>query len=201
MALVNPALAILEFDSVAAGILAGDAMVKRGPIDDIRAGTVHPGRYLVMVAGDVASVGEAIAAGREAWEESLVDEVFLPDVHPDVVAAIGGRRVRGVAESLGVIETTTVSATIEAADAAVKGAEVELLEVRLADGLGGKAYALFSGSLSDVEAGVGLGVATTDAGVLVGSVVVPRLDAEMAENLYLDPRFAARVGRGLDALG
>lgn len=198
---MNPALAILEFDSVAAGILAGDAMVKRGPIDDIRAGTVHPGRYLVMVAGDVASVGEAVVAGREAGEASLVDQVFLPDVHPDVVAAIGGRRVRGVAESLGVIETTTVSATIEAADAAVKGADVDLLEVRLADGLGGKAYALLSGSLSDVEAGVGLAVGRTASEVLVGSVVIPRLDAEMAENLYSDPRFAARVGRGLDAPG
>jgi microcompartment protein CcmL/EutN len=196
---VNPALAILEFDSVAAGIVAGDAMVKRGPIAKIRAGTVHPGRYLVMVTGDVASVEEAIVAGREAGAAALIDEVFLPDVHPDVVAAIGGRRAGRVEESLGIVETTTVSATIEAADAGVKGASVMLLEVHLADGLGGKAYALFSGSVSDVEAAVAIAVARTAPPVLVGSVVVPRLDGEMADNLLAGPRFASRAGRDLDA--
>ena len=33
-----PALALLEFDSVAAGIVAGDAMVKRAPLGDLVAG-------------------------------------------------------------------------------------------------------------------------------------------------------------------
>jgi microcompartment protein CcmL/EutN len=198
---VNPALGLLEFDSIAVGIVAGDAMVKRGPVATIHAGTVHPGRYLVMVAGDVASVDEALTAGRDAGRSSLVGEVFLPDVHPDVVEAIGGRRRPRAGDTLGVVETATVAATIEAADAGLKGAAVTLLEVLLADGLGGKAYALFSGELQDVEAAVAIAVGRTSPAVLVGSVVVPRLDASMAENLLADSRFSARVGRDADATG
>ena len=62
----QPALALLEFDSIALGIKAGDAMVKRAPVATIQSGTVQPGNYLVMVTGDVAPVEEAVAAGQEA---------------------------------------------------------------------------------------------------------------------------------------
>ena len=51
-----PALALLEFDSIAAGIVAADAMVKRAPVDRIIAGSVQPGCWLVVVTGLVAPV-------------------------------------------------------------------------------------------------------------------------------------------------
>ena len=44
---IEPALGLLELETVPAGIAAGDAMAKRAPIELIRAGTVHPGKYLV----------------------------------------------------------------------------------------------------------------------------------------------------------
>jgi microcompartment protein CcmL/EutN len=50
--LSDPAVALVEFDSISAGIVAGDAMVKSSPIGTIYAGTVHPGKYLVLVSGD-----------------------------------------------------------------------------------------------------------------------------------------------------
>ncbi|HKZ76178.1 MAG TPA: BMC domain-containing protein, partial [Actinomycetota bacterium] len=139
---MQPAIAVLEFDSIAKGIEAGDAMIKRAPLEVIRAGTVHPGKYLVLVGGLTADVEEAMEAGREAGESSLVDIVFLPDVHPEVVASIGGTRREDGGEALGVIETSTVASVIHAADAGVKGARVVIRELRLADELGGKGYVL-----------------------------------------------------------
>ncbi len=189
-----PAIAILEFDSVAAGIAAGDAMVKRAPLDATHAGTVHPGRYLVLVGGDTASVEEALAAGVESAGGAVLDVVYLPDVHPDVVSAVGGRRSPGEGEALGVIETSTVAAAVEAADAAVKGAAVQLAELRLADDLGGKGYALFYGMVADVEAAVEIGagrLAGTDR--VVAQRVIAQLHAEMRDNLDADPGFAARA--------
>ena len=59
-----PALALLEFHSIAAGIAAGDAMVKRAPVERILSGTIQPGYYLVLVTGEVADVNEAVAAGQ-----------------------------------------------------------------------------------------------------------------------------------------
>ena len=192
--MVEPALALLEFSSIAAGIQAADAMVKRAPIDVIKAGTVQPGKYLVLIGGQVADVEESLAAGREVGGAAAVDFVYLPHVHPEVVEAIGGGRVEQVVDSLGVIETTTVAAAIHAADAGLKGAEVRLVEVRLADGLGGKGIVLFSGLVADVEAAVEIGVGVLERpDLLVRQVVIPQLHPEMWENVADVTRFRTRV--------
>ena len=192
--MVEPALALLEFSSIAAGIQAADAMVKRAPIDVIRAGTVQPGKYLVLVGGQVADVEESLAAGREVGGAAVVDLVYLPQVHPEVVGAIVGGRVPQVTDALGVVETTTVAAAIHAADAGIKGAEVRLVQVRLADGLGGKGIVLFSGLVADVEAAVEIGVGVLERpDLLVRQVVIPQLHPEMWENVADATRFGSRV--------
>jgi len=189
----EPALALLEMDSIAAGIEAGDAMAKRAPIDVIRAGTVHAGKYLVLVGGAVADVEEALAAGREVAGSSVLDVVFLPNVHPDLVASMRGARREAAGEALGVIETATVAAILEAADAGLKGARVRLLELRLADDLGGKGYLLFGGPVAEVEAAVEIGGARIASAPGLLRRGIPQLHAEMAENLAANARFAARV--------
>ncbi len=192
--MIEPALALVEFGSIAAGIQAADAMVKRAPIDVIRTGTVQPGKYLVLIGGMVADVEESLAAGREVGATAVVDYILLPQVHPDVVEAVGGGRVPDVTDSLGVIETTTVAASIHAADAGIKGAEVRLVEVRLADGLGGKGIVLFSGKVADVEAAIEIGVGVLERPeLLVRQVVIPQLHSEMWDNLVEATRFRTRV--------
>ena len=120
-----------------------------------------------------------------------------------VVAALRGDRRAGTGEALGIVETATVAATIEAADAGVKGAAVELLELRLADGLGGKGYLLFDGAVSDVEAAVAIAVArigdgSEAAGAVPGGLapvarVIPQLHREMRAELEAAPRFGDRL--------
>ena len=53
---LNPALALVEFGSIAGGILAADAMIKKAPLNVIKTGTVQPGKYLVLIGGSVADV-------------------------------------------------------------------------------------------------------------------------------------------------
>jgi microcompartment protein CcmL/EutN len=196
--LSDPAIALLEFDSISAGIVAGDAMVKASPIGSIYAGTVHPGNYLVMVTGDTASVEVALATGSDIGGDRLVDSVFLPDIHPDVTAAIvgGAKHASLSSEALGIVETSTVAAVIDAADAGAKTADIDVSSVRLADGLGGKGYVLFSGTVAEVEAAVESAVARTGPhGTLVRSDVIAQLHEEMADNLGQGLRFLERVER------
>jgi len=188
-----PALALLEFNSIAAGIEAGDAMVKRAPVSKIQAGTVQPGHYLVLVAGNVASVEEAFAAGKEVGQTAVRDTLFLPNVHPDVITALGGQRQMAQEDALGIIETTTVASAILAADAGVKGAEVSLLQLRLADGLGGKGLVYFHGLLADVETAVDLS-ARLAQNQLVRQMVIPQLHTEMWENVNGYGRFGQHFG-------
>jgi len=191
---IEPALALLDFSSVATGIQAADAMVKRAQIDTIRAGTVQPGRYLVMIGGAVADVQESLAAGREVGGNAVLDHVFLPHVHPAVVDAIGGLRLPTMTDALGVVETTTVAAAIHAADAGVKAADVHLVELRLADGLGGKGIVLYSGVVANVEAAVEMGVGVLRRPELViRQVVIPQLHPEVWHALADATRFSSLV--------
>lgn len=190
----DPALALIEFSSIAAGIEAADAMVKRAPIEVIKSGTIQPGKYLVLIGGLTADVEESLEAGRQVGSSALVDFILLPHVHPEVVQAIGGGRIPEETDSLGVIETTTVAAAIHAADAGVKGAEVHLVEIRLGDGLGGKGIVLYSGLVADVEAAVEIGVRVLPRPeLLVRQVVIPQLHREMWQNVGVATRFRTRV--------
>jgi microcompartment protein CcmL/EutN len=194
----DPAIAVVELDSIAQGVLAGDAMVKAAPLGSIYAGTVHPGKYVIVVSGDTASVEVAVDTGTSVAAESLTDVVFLPDVHPFVVDAIisAADLAECKGDALGVVETVTIASVIDAADAGVKAAAVELPAVRLADGLGGKGYALFSGEVAEVEAAV---EAAVDRGARAGEelrrVVIPQLHEEMRENLARELRLNYRLSR------
>jgi microcompartment protein CcmL/EutN len=193
----GPAIALFEFGSISAGIVAGDAMVKVAPLDAIFAGTVHPGNYLVLVAGDTASVDEAVRIGAVA--DDLSDMVLLPDIHPDVIdAVIGNAPNAGMGdEALGIVETTTVAAAIDAADAGVKAAEVDLAAIRLADGLGGKGYVLFSGVVAEVEAALDAYSSRAEGhGSLIRFDLIAQLHEEMADNLRADLHFLSRVSGG-----
>jgi len=145
------ALALLEFDSIAHGILAVDRMLKRAPIALLRCGTVHPGHYLALLGGTVASVEEAYGEGGTVGE--LTDAVLLPDPHPAVRGAVLGECSDvGENDTIGVVETATATALLRAIDAACKSAPVGVGEFRLADDLGGRGLAILHGDLPDVQA-------------------------------------------------
>ena len=192
--MTDPALALLEFDSIAVGIQAGDAMAKAASIARIVGGTVQPGKYLVLIVGEVGPVQESLAAGLAVGSGSMIDHVYLAGVHPDVPASIATARRPELREALGIVETSSVASAILAADAALKSALVTLLELRLADGLGGKGLAFLCGSIADVETALDAAAsAIADSGHLLNAVVIPQLDAEMTENLLVSTRFHARV--------
>ena len=193
---VDPAVAMIEFSSIAVGITTGDAMVKASPIGSIYAGTVHPGKYLVLVSGDTASVDEALGVGLGVAGSAVIDSIFLPDIHPAVTGAIaGGDEAAWISgDALGIVETDRVATVLQAADAGVKAAFVELGAVRMADGLGGKGYVLFCGEIAEVQAAVEAAVMWSEAaGHLLEANVIAQLHDEMAVNLRSDLRFRARI--------
>jgi microcompartment protein CcmL/EutN len=192
--LIEPALALLEFTSIAAGILAADAMVKRATLAVVHAGTVQPGRFLVLIGGEVAEVEESLKAGLETAPDALTDHIFLPNVHPEVVRALGAGRSIQPGDALAVVETRTVPSAIEAADRGVKGAEVNLMEIRLADGLGGKGIVLFTGTVSDVEAALDITANALDESQKVRQVVISQIHEDIARVIRANTRFGVQLG-------
>jgi microcompartment protein CcmL/EutN len=140
----------------------------------VEAKPVSPGKYIVLVAGDEASTEASYRRGIEVGGDAVLDHLHIPNLHAQVLPTIGGGTKLDAFDSAGVIETTTVAAIILAADAAAKAAPVILAEVRLAIGLGGKAFVVMSGDVADVEASVAAGVAAVpDRANVVREVVIP----------------------------
>ena len=190
------AIALLEFETVAAGILASDVMVKRSPIALLRCGSIHPGRFLILVGGSVASTEEAYAAGIQVGESrgALSGKVFLGDVHPALHDAVLGIRRKLEGDSLAVVETQSSPALLAAVDGAVKSTPVVLSEVRLGDDLGGHALALMSGDLFDVETALDI-CSERAGGQLLASTLLPRLDSNLRSVLDQGTRFGACTAR------
>lgn len=176
----EPAIALVEFNSIAAGILAGDAMVKKAPINLLEARTICPGKYMVLIGGLTGPVEESLQAGLAAGGDAVIDHLLLPNVHLAVFPAIAGAVEVNELEALGIIETITVASTIIAGDAAAKAADVRLLEMRLANGLGGKSFVLIGGDVPNVEAALDAGIRLVkQEGLLVRSVIIPQLHPQM----------------------
>jgi len=184
------ALALLEFETVSAGVFASDLMVKRSPIALLRCGTVHPGRFLILVGGSVASTEEAFAIGVELGESqgTLTGSVFLGDVHPTLHDAVLGTRLALHGDALAVVETRSSPALLAAVDAAIKSTPVILAEVRLADDLSGHAVALMSGDLTDAETAIAICMERAGDQLLAQSLL-PRLDSELRSLLEHGTRF------------
>ena len=176
------AIGLIEAASIAMGHLAEDAMLKAAHVELLLARTICSGKFLVAVAGDVASVQAAVDAGAAMCPGSLIEKRVISQVHPDVFPAIGMAvdLQPEQARALGVIETFSASSIVDVADAAAKSANVTLFRIHLAMAIGGKGYVMMTGDVASVEAAVSAGSAIAAAeGILVGRAVIARPRREL----------------------
>jgi microcompartment protein CcmL/EutN len=178
----GPAIGFLETASIAKGIEATDAMLKKAAVDLLMTTIVPRGKYLVMVGGAVADVESALRAGIEMAGPSVIDQFLIQNVHPQLPAAIKGRVKVDSLEAVGIIETKEVASAIYAGDAAAKAAAVTLIEAR--NQPGAKGMVVLTGDVGAVRAAVAAGVATIKKdGMLVSEVVIPRAHDALVKSL------------------
>lgn len=171
------AIGLIESASIAAGVLITDAVLKASPVEVLWARTISPGRWLTLFTGEVEEVNAALEAGLQAGGGDVCDDLFIPQLDPQVPPAIRGPRSDVAIDALGIVEFSHIPSAVVAADAAVKTAEVELVELRLGQHLGGKGFFIITGAIADVEDAVAVAAAVGhDRQSLVRDVVVTRAD-------------------------
>jgi microcompartment protein CcmL/EutN len=177
-------IGILELSSIARGIECADTMVKTADIELLMSLTVCPGKYLILIAGDVSAVNASIDAGKCQAEEFLVGDFVLASIHEDLIPALNGAvSIVGV-NAVGVVESFSIAASIEGADAAAKAAAVTLIEIRPGVGIGGKSFFVLTGDVSAVQAAVDAGVSIVEKyGALVTCAVIPNPSEEVFDKL------------------
>lgn len=181
---MKQAIGLIELRSIARGIETTDTILKQGDVELIRAHVVCPGKYIVMVSGDVGAVRSAIQAGENVTPEVIVDTFIIPNVHPTIFPALAAVTDVTTIRSIGVVETFTLASAILAADIAVKAAGIELIEIRLPFALGGKAFTIFTGDVAAVKTAVAaVENKLKDEGVLDSTVVIPSPHKSLVEKL------------------
>ncbi len=183
----EPSLGLIEIKSIARWLFVTDVITKKAPVRLIKSQSVCAGKYLILFCGEVADVEEALKEGIIASGDSLIGEFILPYAHRSLIPGLFGNSDVKRIKSIGVIETFSISAALYAADTSLKASEVELLEIVLASGLGGKGYFIINGELADIEASM---LAAKNyllkEGLLAGYEIIAKPHPEMIEKgIYL----------------
>lgn len=175
------AIAMVELNSIAKGIETSDFMVKAARVELLRSSTVCPGKYIVIIGGEVGDVASAVAEGEKRAGEYLVDKLMIPNIHPQLIPAIGMTSQVEEYGALGVLEFYSISSAIVAADIAAKAANVTLISVNIGYAIGGKGYVTLTGDVGAVREAVT--TAANGAELLVASAIIPRPSPDLFSQL------------------
>jgi microcompartment protein CcmL/EutN len=177
-------IGLVEFISIAKGIESADAMVKAADVEILFSTPVCPGKYVVLVHGDVSAVQSSVEAGIRVGASYVVDDFILPNVHPSVYPAITSTSITADIQALGILESFSIATMIVCADTALKAADVDAIELRLGTGIGGKSFFTLTGDVAAVSVAVEAGAKNAiDKGILVEKVVISSPSKKLLQSL------------------
>lgn len=181
---MSKAIGMAEYQTVSTGIEAADLMIKTAKVDVIEAQTVCPGKYIVIISGELSAVRASVDAAKTRFGEKLIDSFVLGNPDESIFPAIYGANEVQEKKALGILETFSVAAMIVAADTAAKTADVKLIELRLARGMCGKSYMLLSGEVAAVSAAIeSAAQAAGGKGMFLDSSVIANPDSKLWETV------------------
>ena len=181
---MKQAIGMVEYKTVSSGMRAADRMVKTADVEILQADTVCPGKYMVIISGDLSAVRASVDAAIVLDGELLIDSFVLGNPHESIFTALYGSTEIEAPDALGILETFSAAAAIVAADIAAKTALVELIELRLAKGMSGKSYLFITGEVAAVTAAIEKArEAIKDDGTYLDSAVIPRPDKNLWKSI------------------
>lgn len=181
---MGAAIGLLETKSIPVGLQAADTMLKSASVTLLQALPTCPGKYVVIISGDVAAVKSAMASGAASAGSYLMTQHIINRVHSSVPAAIIGTAEVAQIGAVGMLETISALIAVQAGDIAAKAANVSLMEIRIARGLGGKGYLLLTGDVGAVEAALkACCEALETTGEITSTCVIPSPHPDLIDHL------------------
>lgn len=181
---MKKAIGLVEFKSIAKGIEATDEMLKSANVELILSTPICPGKYITLISGDVGAVKNAVKVGRNVGSIFTIDDYVIPNVHKDVFPALTATTDVDKITSIGVVETMSAVTAVVVGDIVVKAANIQLLEVRVARGLGGKGFVLITGEISSVKSAVNTCLSKMkDTGEIVCTSVIASPSKELISKI------------------
>lgn len=177
------ALGIIEFSSIARGIEVADKMVKAASVEVVALRHICPGKFMIILGGDLEDVRESLEATLENDKNKVVESVLISNPHEDLVISLKKRPERSNIEAIGVFETSTVASSLVALDMALKSASVGVIKLVVGNGIGGKSYFVITGQVSSVEEAIKIAASSINQRRLVHSTIIPSPNEDIINNL------------------
>ena len=177
-------IGLLELKSIPVGIETADEMVKAANVQLLIASPTCPGKYIIIVSGNVGAVKSSMNVGLRVAGHYMVGHHIINNVHESLPSAILGVTEVEKISSIGVIETISGLSAVNAGDIAAKAAKIEMLEIRIARGLGGKGFLVFTGEVSSVRSAVKAGANMMgETGEITSHCVIPAPHADLVKQI------------------
>ncbi len=179
------AVGVLELSSIAKGIESMDVMLKASKINIIISKTVCPGKYIIVISGDAGAVNEAMEKGAESAGKYALNKLVLPAVHENVLPALNGKKQNAIyGKPIGIVEFSSITSGILACDAALKSANVKILEFKIGMLIGGKSYFIISGDTSSLQEAFHAVNKKVDKRRIINSVIISSPDNDLIKHLF-----------------
>lgn len=177
-------IGLIELNSIAKGIHIADEILKAAEVTLVLAKPVCPGKYIVLVTGNVGAIQTAINHGVAIGKQYVVNKLIIPNINQQIIPAINGVNEIENLKDIGVLEFFSIASAIVAADAAAKSADIDLIELRLGLGIGGKSFITFTGDVSSIKNAIKVGSNTAiESGMLVNEAVISAPSKELLKHL------------------
>lgn len=151
------AIGVIELKNIPKGVEATDAALKSAGVEMVSAHPSCPGKYEIILTGSISNVTASVSHVLSKFDGYVIDSSIMGRIDEQVITALFGTQKTEKKGSLGVIETFSAATTIKAADLAVKTAKVEIFDLRVSRGMGGKGVVMLTGEIGDVAAAVEAG--------------------------------------------
>lgn len=181
---MRKAIGFVEIKSIPVGIQTADEMVKAGNVELLVSTAMCPGKYVIIIGGQVGPVKAAMSKAELVSGIYLIDTHILDNIREEVLPAVSGFTTPGKIDAVGAIETISALTAIIAADVAVKAAKVSIVDLRIARGLGGKGYLVITGEVSSVKQAINACLSQMGiSGEVTSTAIIPRPHASIVESL------------------
>ena len=151
------AIGVIELKSIPKGVEAADAALKSAGVEMVSAHPSCPGKYEIVLTGSISNITAAVNHVVSRFDGYVIDSSVMGRIEEQVISALFGTHAAERTGSLGLLETYSAASAIKAADIAVKTARVEIYDLRVSRGMGGKGILMVTGEIGDVTASIEAG--------------------------------------------
>ncbi|MBQ4510833.1 MAG: BMC domain-containing protein [Clostridia bacterium] len=151
------AIGVIELKSIPKGVEAADAALKSAGVEMVSSHPSCPGKYEIVLTGSISNVTVAVEHIENKFDGYVIDASVMGRIDEQVIKALFGTQTGEQSGSLGIVETFSAASAIKAADIAVKTAKVEIYDLRVSRGMGGKGVVMLTGEIGDVTAAIEAG--------------------------------------------